>query len=182
MVFKESPDGLYYHDTAQHVAAGNAVVLTHMVKNMDTGEMVFVDTVTENQEGFTKQQIAGAKAAWDAYKMLGFPSMHDFESMVRNNRIHNCPITIDDIKNAYKIYGPDITSDYISVPWHIFEQNQHVIMAADIMYVNGIKFLVSLERDQFDHHQIYPYLCQNEFEGIVDTIDQELSGIKSLIH
>ena len=67
MIFNESPDGLYYHDTAQHA---DDVVLTQMVKNATTGKLVFVDTVAENQEGFTKQQIAGANAAWDAYKML----------------------------------------------------------------------------------------------------------------
>ena len=42
--------------------------------------------------------------------------------------------------------APVVRTDYIYVPRHIFDQNQQVIMAADIMYVNGIKLLVTVSR------------------------------------
>lgn len=90
----------------------------------------------ESMEGFSKRQLEGTKCARDAYKILVFPSMHDFIAMVHHNLIRNCPITVDDIKNVHKIYDPDIASlkgktvqrvvpvvrtDYIYVPCHIFE-------------------------------------------------------------
>ena len=64
--------------------------------------------MAENEEGFTKRQVECAKTARDEYKLLGFPSMRDFKSMVRDNLIKNCPISMEDVTNALKIYGPDI--------------------------------------------------------------------------
>ena len=41
--------------------------------------------------------------------LLGFPSERDFDNMVCSNIIVNCPVTLDDMKNAKLIFGPDIT-------------------------------------------------------------------------
>ena len=57
--------------------------------------------------------------------------MQDFKAMIKNNLILNCPVTLDDIERASKIYGANIAalkgktvrtksepviSDYIAVP------------------------------------------------------------------
>jgi hypothetical protein len=39
----------------------------------------FVNTVEENMQGFTKQQIEGAHAARRLFAKLAYPSMKDFE-------------------------------------------------------------------------------------------------------
>ena len=102
--------------------------------------------------------------------------MWDFVSMVHDNLIRNCPIALDDIKNAYTIYGygPDVASlkgktvckalsvvrtDYIYVPRHIFNQNKRVVVVTgDIMYVAGLKFLVTVSRgrNQSNYGRIPP--------------------------
>ncbi len=76
--------------------------------------------------------------------------------------IKDCPITITDVKNAHKIYGPDLSAirgktvrrkptcvitDYVDIPKEIIDVNQRVKLAADIMFVNSVPFLVSVSRN-----------------------------------
>ena len=158
MRFNQSPEGLYYHDTA---TSGIFLSFSQFVEEPHSNEVTLIDTVAENEEGFTKHQVNRAKIARDAYKLLGFPSLRDFKSMVCDNLIKICPISEQDVTNALKIYGPDIASlkgktvrraapvvrtDYIFVPRSIFDANKHITLAGDIMYVNGIKFLVTVSR------------------------------------
>ena len=42
------------------------------------------------------------------YQIIGTPSIKDFKAIVQGNLIKNCPITIDDINLAEKIFGKDI--------------------------------------------------------------------------
>ena len=83
--------------------------------------------------------------------------MQDFKSMVRDNLIKNCPISVEDGTSALKIYGPDIAktvrhaapavrTDYVYMPRSIFYNNRHITLAGDIMYVSRIKFLVTVSR------------------------------------
>jgi hypothetical protein len=58
-----------------------------------------IDSVGENKQGYTKQQL---------YHTLGCPTVENFKHILRQNVIKNCPITIDDVTNAEKIFGPDI--------------------------------------------------------------------------
>ena len=67
--------------------------------------------------------------------------------------IANCPVTVDDIKLAEKIYGTDIATlkgktvrkqpkpvviDCVSVPKDILETHQEVTITADIMLINTV--------------------------------------------
>ena len=93
--------------------------------------------------------------------MIRNPSKGDFKGMVSGNLIKNCPITTTDITNACKIFGPDLASiqgktvrrtpapvvaDYVAVPRSLVEQNGIVTMAADVFFVDGTAFLVTLSR------------------------------------
>ena len=93
--------------------------------------------------------------------MLGFPSERDFGNTVCLNLIRNCPITPTDIANAKKIFGPNVpsikgkpvrrkpilmVSDYVDVPPQILDLTRKVEVASDVMFVNGIPFLVSVSR------------------------------------
>ena len=81
--------------------------------------------------------------------------------MVRLNMLKDCPVTNDDIRNAHAIYGPDLASirgktvrrapervavDYVEVPRHLLSLHKNVTLAADVMFVNGVPFLVSASR------------------------------------
>ena len=69
---------------------------------------VLCTTVQKNFEGFSRREIGQAIIARKLQGMIGHPSTTDFEGMVRNKLIEDCPIDINDIRNAHKIFGPDL--------------------------------------------------------------------------
>ena len=119
-------------------------------------------TVRSNYNGFSRKQIDNAATARRLLGMVASPSNRDFEGLVRYNMIKDCPITITDVKNAHKIYSPDLAAirgktiqrkptrvitDYVDIPKEIIDVNQRVTLAADIMFVNSVPFLVSVSRN-----------------------------------
>jgi hypothetical protein len=94
--------------------------------------------------------------------MIGNPSKGDYRGLVSSNMISNCPIAPTDItSNARAIFGPDLASvqgktvrrtptpvvaDHVAVPRAVVERNKVVTMAADVFFVDGTPFLVTLSR------------------------------------
>ena len=77
------------------------------------------------------------------------------------NIIKNCPVTIEDVNIAEKIYGPDIgmlkgkitrqkpvpvVTDLVEVPVEIKEQQADITLCIDIMYVNGFPMFTCIDR------------------------------------
>jgi hypothetical protein len=113
MEFRMYESGLHYYDPSKE------------------HHLTFVNSVSENKEGFTKRQIKGAELARTLYKTLGYPSMKDFKWVIRSNQIKDCPVTIQDIDVALNIWGKNIAAfkgkttqsnmnlvvrDYVKVP------------------------------------------------------------------
>ena len=94
--FKQSIHGLYYHDIRW--------------RRHNTKEFTLVSTVAANKENFTQRQIKNADVAVRLYKSICTPSHNDFISAVTKRLIKNCPISVEDAKNASEIYGPSIAS------------------------------------------------------------------------
>ena len=78
--------------------------------------------------------------------------------MVCEKLIPNCPVMVHDIDNANRIFSPDLTNlrgkttrtkpdhvrvDYVEIPWDFVELHKHVMLVADIMFVNGLPFMVT---------------------------------------
>ena len=76
--------------------------------------------------------------------------------------ILNCPVTVEDVIRADKIYGRDIlylkgkttrthptrlVTDYVKIPQSVPEKNKHVTLSIDIMYVNRIPFVTTISRN-----------------------------------
>ena len=94
--------------------------------------------------------------------MVTTPSACNFQTMVRHNNLKDCPVTNDDIKTVDAIYGsrtlteicgktvrpkPDcVVTDYIEIPKSFFTLHNKVTLVVDVMFVNGIAFLVSTSR------------------------------------
>ena len=57
----------------------------------------FVNTVSENKEGFSKRQLKGATRARELCGWLAYPSVKDLRWAVMSNQIANCPVTVEDI-------------------------------------------------------------------------------------
>ncbi len=120
-----------------------------------------VQMVWENYEGFMKKDVIKAKEARQAQGLIGNPSKKDFKGMVSNHLIPNCPVTYDAITNAQKTFGPDLASirgkpvqrtpepvvaDYVAIPCPVIEQNRIATMAADVFFMDGTAFLITMSR------------------------------------
>ena len=72
------------------------------------GNFQALETVKENMEGYSKQQIAGAKAARDSYRHFQCPGYEAFKALLKMNTVQDCPVAIQDADSAQKIFGPDV--------------------------------------------------------------------------
>eukprot|EP00978_Attheya_sp_CCMP212_P034752 scaffold147344_cov30-Attheya_sp.AAC.1 len=78
------------------------------------------------------------------------------------NVVQDNPITIEDVKLAENIFGPDVATlkgkttrrkqipvveDMISVPRELVQAQQHVTLAMDGMTVNSLKFLATISKN-----------------------------------
>jgi hypothetical protein len=69
----------------------------HYYDPRNENHLAFVNTVSENKEGFTKRHIKGAELARTLYKTLSYPSTKDFKWVSQSNQIKDCPVTVQDI-------------------------------------------------------------------------------------
>jgi hypothetical protein len=120
-----------------------------------------VQTVRQNYKGYTKKEILQAKEARWAMGMIEKPREQDFKGMVRGNMIYNCPVTTKAITNMHAIHGPSLESmrsktvrqtpalvvvEYVAVPKEIMECNKIVTLAANLFFVDGTAFLLTVSR------------------------------------
>jgi hypothetical protein len=137
MDFRMHKSGLHYYDPRKEQ------------------HLTFVNTVSENKTGFTKRQIKCAELARNLYKTLSYPSMKDCKWVIRSNQIKDCPMTIQDIDVATKMWGKNIaalkgkttqskthpvTRDNVKVPKELVKLHKEVFLTTDIFFVNKIPF------------------------------------------
>jgi hypothetical protein len=93
--------------------------------------------------------------------MIGNPTEREFAGMVREKLLTNCPITVRDVENANRIFGPDLANlrgkttrgkpdhvrvEYARIPKDFIQLHKYVTLVADVMFVNGLPFLVTSSR------------------------------------
>ena len=64
-----------------------------------------VNTVSNNDEGFTSSETKRDYSTYKSLGRLGNPTVYRFEEIVRANQIQNCPMTFKDITNKKCIVG-----------------------------------------------------------------------------
>jgi hypothetical protein len=170
MKFKMHKSGLHYYDPRKE----------------HQHHMTFVNTVSENKTGFTKRQIKCAEIARNLYKTLSYPSMKDFKWVIWCNQIKDCPMTIQDIDVATKIWGNNIAAlkgkstrinthpvarDYVKVPKELLKLHKEFFLTTGIFFVNKIPFFLTLSRK----------VCFTAFNHIADrTIPQIFKAFKEM--
>jgi hypothetical protein len=92
---------------------------------------------------------------------VSYPSANDFKWMVRTNEINDCPVTVQDIDVATKIWGKNITAltgkttrrktipvvrDFVKVPFDLLKLHKEVFLTTDIFFVNNNPFFLTLSR------------------------------------
>ena len=110
--------------------------------------------------GFTKHQFEDAKQARRLYHIVGCPTVENFKHILRQNIIKNCPVTVEDVNIAEKIFGPDIGAlkgktirkapirvkeDLVEIPPEIRDKHKDIVYCMDIMYVNGMPMLTGID-------------------------------------
>ena len=87
--------------------------------------------------------------------------MENFKALLRMNAIHNCPVTVEDVKIAERIFGPDMSSlkgkstrrkpkpvrkDLVEIPIEITEKHHDIELCMDTMFVNECGMLTAIDR------------------------------------
>ena len=69
-----------------------------------------ISSVAENRKWHMQQQYEYAKRARKLYHILGRPMIENFKALLKMNAIKNCPVTIEDVTIAQRIFGPDVST------------------------------------------------------------------------
>jgi len=157
--FYKDENGLPYIDL-EDSEEDTAMLLVQM--GSEEAATAFVQTVRQNYEGFTKKEVLQAKEVRRAMGLIRNPSEKDVKGLVSNNMIMNCPVTTTAIINTRNIFGKDLVSvrgktvrwapapvvgDYVAVPKGVIEKNKTVTLAADVFFVDGIAFLLTVSKN-----------------------------------
>ena len=94
--FKECADGLYYFDPTKS---------NHSNVMPVTSYPSLVQTVAQNKLPYSKNVVKGADRARALQQQLGWPSQNAFLNIIKENHIHNSPVTTQDFIRAQQIYG-----------------------------------------------------------------------------
>ena len=123
----------------------------------------YLQTVAANRSMFTRREVQGADKARELYRHIGRPSQPRFAHYIQKGLIRNCPITLDDAKRAYTIYGPDIaylkgkttqkppnphidTHIPMELPSHITQHHRDITICADFFFVQKQAFIHFISR------------------------------------
>ena len=132
----------------------------------DQGAML-VQTVRKNYEGFTRREVERAREVRELQSRLGQLSETELKTLLKekdkvsNALLKNIDLTTDDLENSNQIFGPAVARlkgtsvrtkpiraepEYVRVPREIVEMNKFVTLVADVMFVCGLPFLISMSR------------------------------------
>ena len=143
MHFIMHPSGLHYYDPRM------------------SDHFTFVNTVSQNMEGFSRRQVKEASVARSLYAKLSYPSWKDYRWIIRSNQIKDCPVTVQNVDDAHAIWGKNVARlkgtaaqrkaqvvapDSVKVPMEIMKLHNEVFLTMDIFFVNKIPFFLTLSR------------------------------------
>jgi hypothetical protein len=155
--FEQTPEGLYAYRPPWEFL--DEVART---KINPASKQNFVSMVKENLEGFTKREVEDAMVAKNLYHVSGCPTFDNLKIIIRMKQIKNCPVAVNNVSNATKIWGPDIGAsnskitqqtpsrvrqDDIEVPPELRARFDDVILCIDLMYGQKIPILTTIEKN-----------------------------------
>ena len=127
------------------------------------GVALLQTTIREAYKGESKGEVTGAILTREAQGRLGNPSDKDLSAMVSSHTgVTNIPVSHMDITNARTIFGRNLTAirgntvrqtpdrvntELLDIPDDYHRLHRFVTVIADVMFVNGLPFLVTISRD-----------------------------------
>ena len=144
--------GLYYYDTR----------LQSNFDKYSVNQYSFVSTVEDNKLQFHRREVERAELARQVHARIGRPPQRMFEKILQSGYIRNCPITVDDARRAYQIFGPDVSNlkgkmakkssspassfTPLSLPSYILQNHGKVTLCVDFFFVQGLGFIHTISR------------------------------------
>jgi hypothetical protein len=131
-----------------------------------------LQTVSSQMTQFTTRQLRAADAARELSRKLGRPSAATLEHCLTHGHILNCPITVEDVRRADFIYGPDIAFlkgrrtdnpaassllrdvPLAPIPQHIALHHSRLTLCIDFFFVQRLPFLHCISRDIAFRHSL----------------------------
>ena len=161
-----SDEGLYYHDVRwnRELSTPERPISNRSYTNVldNNKNVVLVNTVGENEEGYTKKELQKARLAKRMYILMGRPSYRDFANVIRWNLVRNCPVEYSDVINAWNIYGEDVggirgkttrikpkvvdTDGIVKIPQELLYNLQDITLCADVMFVDKLVVCTTYSR------------------------------------
>jgi hypothetical protein len=147
MEFKQSPEGLYYYDVG--------------CTSPEENGMVLVNTVASNKTKYSNDDYVRALKARKIQVLIGRPSLREYLQIVKHGLLPNCPINQEDIMAAEDIFGPEVgclkgkmarkkapivEENRYGIPASILSRYRDITLCVDVMYINGISFLVTVSK------------------------------------
>jgi hypothetical protein len=135
-------------------------IYKQMIADTKNPVQLLVSTVKGNMEGFTKQEVDGAKKAQKLYHAMGNPSVAVMKHAIRVNAIKNLEVTTQDVINMEAIFGPDVPTlkgkttqrkapvvreDHVEIPKEL-KFKTDLTLCMDIMHVNKIPMMTSIDK------------------------------------
>jgi hypothetical protein len=115
--------------------------------------------VKKQKDSFSKRDVQRAEVAQKLHNATGPMSLKDYIKAVSTGQITNCPVTPSDIKVVEIIFGlnkmclrgkttrqttKQVRIEPIPLPLSISEKYREVTLAADIIFVGGYRFFVTV--------------------------------------
>ena len=69
--------------------------------------MVLINTVENNSSRYSNRNYSQAKISRKLQRTIGRPSYKDYQTIVNNKRLKNCPLMVEYLKAAEHIFGPE---------------------------------------------------------------------------
>ena len=72
--------------------------------------MLLINTVSKNKQVFHRRQIKGSDQVKTLYYKVGYPPVKYFRWIVQSQQIIDCPVTVQYVDIAQKIWGKNIAA------------------------------------------------------------------------
>ena len=83
-LLRQSENGLYFWNA----------------RTFNQEEVVLINTVENNSSRYSNRELSQAKIARKLQRTIGRPSYKEYQKIVNNKRLNNCPLMVEDVKAA----------------------------------------------------------------------------------
>ena len=121
-----------------------------------------VATVEANKRLFSNRQAKNADKVGPLLATLSYPSKRDLILMIRKRMIKDCPVTVNDVKRYYQIYGnsegavkgktvrrrpEEVTTEHlVDIPKSVMKQHKEITLCADLFFIDGFPYLTTISK------------------------------------